>query len=196
MADVEKIIKDLGADLGGSNEDQGKMAQLFKGLAFSDDPAANKYMNALNKWTTEYSKKMNEKGSKTAKCPDCGGKYLVNTGYCVSCKKKVAEPKSESVVIKSEFQIPGTDIMLEAGDSIRILKESHFRKIEEDIVETLFEAIIDEGGQYAAEEISDVLSMFTEMYVQNQGFDRSLLDFYNSLLGFVDEDAKQVARRV
>jgi uncharacterized OB-fold protein len=32
--------------------------------------------------------------SKTAKCPKCGNKYLVQTGYCVSCKKKVAEPKS------------------------------------------------------------------------------------------------------
>jgi len=28
--------------------------------------------------------------SKTAKCPICGNKYLVKTGYCLSCKKKVA----------------------------------------------------------------------------------------------------------
>jgi len=29
--------------------------------------------------------------TKTAKCPDCGNKYLVNTMYCTSCKKKVKE---------------------------------------------------------------------------------------------------------
>lgn len=33
--------------------------------------------------------------AETAKCPDCGSKYLVNTGYCMSCKKKVAEPKKD-----------------------------------------------------------------------------------------------------
>ena len=31
----------------------------------------------------------------TFKCPDCGGKVLVNTGYCVSCKKKVEPPKGK-----------------------------------------------------------------------------------------------------
>ncbi len=30
---------------------------------------------------------------KTAKCPTCGGKYLVQTGYCLHCKKKVASMK-------------------------------------------------------------------------------------------------------
>lgn len=31
----------------------------------------------------------------TFKCPDCGSKVLVNTGYCVSCKKKVEPPKGK-----------------------------------------------------------------------------------------------------
>jgi len=33
--------------------------------------------------------------AETAKCPKCGSKYLVNTGYCMSCKKKVADPKKD-----------------------------------------------------------------------------------------------------
>ena len=31
--------------------------------------------------------------TKTAVCPNCGSKYLVSTGYCLKCKKKVAEPE-------------------------------------------------------------------------------------------------------
>lgn len=34
--------------------------------------------------------------SKTAKCPICGEKYLVKTGYCLSCKKKVASVEKKS----------------------------------------------------------------------------------------------------
>ena len=30
-----------------------------------------------------------EADTDTAKCPDCGSKYLKATGYCVKCKKKV-----------------------------------------------------------------------------------------------------------
>lgn len=59
--------------------------------------------------------------NETAKCPDCGNKYLVKTGYCLTCKKKV----KESIFIKSDFRIPGTDIILEAGDRIMpIIKEA------------------------------------------------------------------------
>jgi len=39
----------------------------------------------------------------TAKCPDCGTEYLVNTGYCVVCDKKVAKPKSDSDTKKKEY---------------------------------------------------------------------------------------------
>ena len=38
----------------------------------------------------------------TAKCPFCGTKYLVNTGYCVVCDKQVAKPKSDSDTKKKE----------------------------------------------------------------------------------------------
>lgn len=36
---------------------------------------------------------LEEGKGKTAKCPTCGEKYLVQTGYCLSCKKKVADMK-------------------------------------------------------------------------------------------------------
>ena len=36
---------------------------------------------------------MADDNTKTFKCPECDSKVLVNTGYCVSCKKKV---KSEA----------------------------------------------------------------------------------------------------
>jgi predicted RNA-binding Zn-ribbon protein involved in translation (DUF1610 family) len=32
-----------------------------------------------------------EKLEGTFKCPNCGTKVLRNTGYCLKCKKKVAE---------------------------------------------------------------------------------------------------------
>lgn len=32
-----------------------------------------------------------EADSETFKCPECGSKVLKNTGYCLSCKKKVKE---------------------------------------------------------------------------------------------------------
>ena len=76
--------------------------------------------------------------AKTAKCPECGGKYLPETGYCPSCKKKVSEPKKkkenvnldsstekgsvEIIEIPEEVKIPGTDIILEKGDKIEVLK--------------------------------------------------------------------------
>lgn len=59
----------------------------------------------------EFSILAQEKTTKTAKCPKCGNKYLVSTGYCVSCKKKVAEPKSEATA-------RGTDYVVVDGNEI------------------------------------------------------------------------------
>lgn len=58
MADTKKIIKDLGKDFGGSNEDQMAGVQLLKGLATSDDDLANKFMKKLDKATSEISKEL------------------------------------------------------------------------------------------------------------------------------------------
>ena len=55
---AKKVIQDLADAYGDSNDAQGKMVQLLRGLAFSDDPKANEFMKALDKWTTQQSKKM------------------------------------------------------------------------------------------------------------------------------------------
>ncbi len=58
--DTKSIIKALvDTSFGGDNESQMKAVQLLKGLATSDDPAANAFMKKLDTWTSGY--KMNEK---------------------------------------------------------------------------------------------------------------------------------------
>jgi len=48
------IIKELiDTSWGGDNESQGKAVQLLKGLAFSDEESSNKFMSALDKFTSE-----------------------------------------------------------------------------------------------------------------------------------------------
>ena len=48
-----EIIKELiDTSWGGSNDEQGKAVQLLKGLAFSDDPASNKFMKKLDAFTS------------------------------------------------------------------------------------------------------------------------------------------------
>lgn len=59
--DVKKAIQDLvDTNWSKDNETQGKSVQLMKGLAFSDDPMANKFMeyldNCASKFTMEESK--------------------------------------------------------------------------------------------------------------------------------------------
>lgn len=43
---------------------------------------------------------------KTAKCPTCGGKYLVKTGYCLHCKKKVGTKVKKEVAEDEGDQEP------------------------------------------------------------------------------------------
>jgi len=67
--DARKIIKDLEAtNLSGSNKEQGKFAQMIKGLAFSNEEISNQFMKELDKVTTEISKKiLGEKKEKKLK---------------------------------------------------------------------------------------------------------------------------------
>ena len=58
--DINKVIKDLGDDFSGSNEDQMRGVQLIKGLALSDDPKANEFMEKLDAATSQISKEMSE----------------------------------------------------------------------------------------------------------------------------------------
>ena len=51
--DVAEIIKELiETSWGGSNEEQAKAVQLLKGIAFSEEEASNKFMAALDKFTS------------------------------------------------------------------------------------------------------------------------------------------------
>ena len=53
QADAGSVIKELiDTSWGGSNDEQGKAVQLLRGLAFSDDPKSNKFMSALDKFTS------------------------------------------------------------------------------------------------------------------------------------------------
>ena len=58
--DINKIIKDLSGDFAGSNEDQMRGVQLLKGLALSDDPKANEFMQKLDAATTQISNDLSE----------------------------------------------------------------------------------------------------------------------------------------
>lgn len=52
--DTGKVIKALiDTSFAGSNEDQMKAVQLLKGLATSDDPTSNKFMKALDAFTSK-----------------------------------------------------------------------------------------------------------------------------------------------
>lgn len=56
---VVSIIKELGeTDWGKDNDAQGKAVQLMKGLAFSDDPMSNEFMQALSKVSTGIAKRI------------------------------------------------------------------------------------------------------------------------------------------
>ena len=58
--DINQVIKDLGGNFAGSNEDQMKAVQLLKGLALSDDPKANEFMEKLDAATTQISNDLSE----------------------------------------------------------------------------------------------------------------------------------------
>lgn len=53
QVDVGSVIKELiTTSWGGDNESQGKAVELLKGLAFSDDPKANAFMQKLDAFTS------------------------------------------------------------------------------------------------------------------------------------------------
>lgn len=100
-------------------------------------------------------RRTDEKAGATFKCPTCGSKVLVNTGYCLKCKKKVKNPnekgkanKKESsyrdrwlsqhnIKEEKEYEIletikvaqPDCDILLEKGDKIKIITEDRAQDI-------------------------------------------------------------------
>ena len=122
--DVKKVIKDLAKSYGDSNEEQGKMVNLMKGLAFSDDAEANKFMKALDKWTTEYSNK-NIKENKMRKIE----KVEETKTEKVEEKKR----KNLRVRITEEVELKESGIVLEAGDIIEFA--DYYMDEEEDYID-------------------------------------------------------------
>lgn len=76
--DIKKIISDLiNNSWSGSNESQLKSVQLTKGLAFSDEPAANKFMKKLDSITSGMDAKKYEGGGKATEAI----KELISTSF-------------------------------------------------------------------------------------------------------------------
>ena len=81
--DINKVIKDLGDDFSGSNEDQMRGVQLIKGLALSDDPKANEFMKKLDVATSQISQEMSEEKK-------------------IKEDRQLKDPKKEMMVIKDD----------------------------------------------------------------------------------------------
>ena len=81
--DINKVIKDLGDDFSGSNEDQMRGVQLLKGLALSDDPKANEFMKKLDVATSQISQEMSEEKK-------------------IKEDRQLKDPKKEMMVIKDD----------------------------------------------------------------------------------------------
>jgi hypothetical protein len=68
MADAKEAIKSLiETNWSGSNEEQGKAVQLLKGLAFSDDDIANKFMKKVDDFMSSLKDEFVEGRSKSVK---------------------------------------------------------------------------------------------------------------------------------
>ena len=64
----------------------------------------------------------NFKEADTFKCPECDRKVLSNTGYCVSCKKKVKSSKKEemNIIVENynEFSYLDSGNKVQVGDRV------------------------------------------------------------------------------
>ena len=91
-ADVGKLITDF-IDINWSKDDKsaGKAAQILKGLAFSDDPKAKKFIKDLD--------------------------TLSNSMKASTYK----ESTIETIEVMEDVKLPGTHIVLEKGDKIQII---------------------------------------------------------------------------
>ena len=89
MADVKKIIKDLGAGFGDTDESKNKVLQLFKGLMYSDDKQAQAYFKQLDKATTQISKEiLNGETDKKKENTDLANKLILSEGTIITIDNK------------------------------------------------------------------------------------------------------------
>lgn len=100
---------------------------------------------------SEEDKKEEEKKTGTFKCPDCGGKVLSNTSYCLSCKKKVKNPDEKDDKKDDEKEKKDDKKESFLAKSFRLNMVSSFKQAQK------LEAISERIDQY-----SELLSYFEE----------------------------------
>ncbi len=125
--DTKSIIKALvDTSFGGDNESQMKAVQLLKGLATSDDPAANAFMKKLDTWTSSYKMNGAEKDLEESKAVDFKEeleKAILNTGWgnIVSIARKIGE-KYESTVVKRTLKLMSDSYKRKASELSKAIK--------------------------------------------------------------------------
>ncbi len=100
------------------------------------------------------------------------------------------KPNTQVITMEEEYQIPGTDIILEAGDKIEVpleeenLEESHLDPIKDKFAVSLMQAYNERGLGYVQEEIGDLL-VYTRSKMFNSGVQSELVDYIDNLMDLV-----------
>ena len=152
--DVSKIIKDLGDDFSGSNEDQMRGVQLIKGLALSDDPKANEFMEKLDAATSQISQEMSE----GLHAYDKKKKKIKEA----SLPRQLKDPKKEILVVKD-----GEVEVIDKKDWPKYKKKGYLQAEEVEESKTLIDLLnsIKSGGKIedidlTEEEITSILNFY------------------------------------
>lgn len=101
-----------------------------------------------------------------------------------------SKPKTKVITLEEEYTIPGTDIVLEAGDKIEIpleedkLDESHLDSIRGKFAIALIQAYDKKGISYVQQEIEDLL-LYTSEELDRYGVQSELIDYLNHLANLV-----------
>ena len=159
--DVSKIIKDLGDDFSGSNEDQMRGVQLIKGLALSDDPKANEFMKKLDAATSQISQEMSE-----------GLHAYHKKKKKIKEDRQLKDPKKEMLVIKDD----GVEV-IDKKDWPKYKKKGYLQAEEVEESKSLIDLLnnIKNGGK-----IDD--TNLTEEDVNG------ILDFYENTLDYIGQN--------
>ncbi len=125
-AAAKKAIKALmDTNFSGNNEAQGKMAQLIRGLAFSEEDISNKFMAELDKAVTTIGKKVLGETSEASDHEDEdeeeeddeeekeNGKKKKKTDM-----KKEKESKKESKKIEERKKLTPDDLLIERASNL------------------------------------------------------------------------------
>lgn len=134
---VDKMISDLGKSFDGSNEEQMKGVQLLKGLALSNDPKANKFMQALDKATTTISNQMTKGETKESldevSVPDKHQKKIAIDTVKNPMKGRIMGGMSEKEAIKllkTKFGYSDSQIKKLQQESVEEIIESRMKPLD------------------------------------------------------------------